>query len=246
MKKTYSLLILLCFSLNANSAIALTDTKPLIEPDTNLYTLKHKMIGTTLQSAIRLKEYYKYGFVSNQKSIHNREFSQSLSFNNGYSCLNTRSNSVLKAYQDTSSNVFSINQSSPIISITHNISFSDIFSISYTLGYQRSLIRMNRTKFGANKFLAFINPRLTTSRNRRIETYFQLKVGLIYDDKNLKSIKSNTICYLIPTNFKIYTGFTPLGVSMKLNQQINLNLEWSLWSYETINIGLKYNFKKID
>lgn len=105
---------------------------------------------------------------------------------------------------------------------------------------------MNRTKFGANKFLTFINPRLITSRNKWLETYFKLKVGIIYDDKNLKSIKSNTICYLIPTNLKVYTGFTPLGVSMKLSQHVKINFEWSLWSYETINFGIKYNFKKID
>ena len=92
--------------------------------------------------------------------------------------------------------------------------------------------------------MAFLNPRLTTFRNQKFETYFQLKVGVVYDDKKMDNIKSNTIYYLLPPNIKIYTGFTPFGLSYNVSNNIDVNFEWSLWSYETFNLGLKYNFKK--
>lgn len=250
MKNLNKLLIiaLLTFSNNSFSMHYSNSFYPLNEKDTsgvsNKIELQHLMAYTTKQSKSLLNEYYSYGYISNHKSIPQREYMQSFKISSGYSLYNTRSNIILKSYQDTSSNVFTFKQSSPIVSFTHNISKSNIFSFSYTLGYQRSVIEMNRKKFSSNKFLAFVNPRLTTMRKKRFETYFQLKIGVIYDDKKINDIKSSAIRYYLPPNFKLYTGFTPLGVTYNLSSNANLNFEWSVWSFETFSFGIKYNFKK--
>ena len=215
--------------------------------DTNIIasklSLQRHMIYNNLQSKQLLNDYYTFGYVKTKQDKPNREYPQSLKLSNGYSLVNTRSNIILKSYQDTSSNVFTFNQSTPIISFTHGLTTNSIFSLSYTIGYQKSEISMNKTKFASNKFVAFINPSLTIFRNSKIETYFQLKVGAVYDDKKMDRIESITIAYLLPGNLKFYTGFTPLGISVSLSNKIDFNFEWSLWSYETFGLGLKYNFK---
>ena len=68
----------------------------------------------------------------------------------------------------------------------------------------------------------------------------------MYDDKDYSKIKSNTIRFLLPSNFQVYTGFTPLGLSVKVSKHIDINAEWSVWSYEAFNFGVKYNFDKLN
>ena len=202
------------------------------------------MVNTDKESKLILTEYYDFGYIQIKKTLQERAYMKSFKISTGYSLGNTRSNYILKSYQDTTSNVFTFNQSLPVISFTYEIAASSRFSMSYSFSYHKSDIEMNRESFGSNKFILFVKPCLTTFRKNRFEGYFQLKIGAIYDDKKLINIESNTIRYLIPANFKIYTGFTPLGINFNASKTIDVNFEWSLWSYETFSFGLKYNFCK--
>jgi hypothetical protein len=208
---------------------------------TNVKQLKLIMTQNPKQSKLLVDD-----FTSNHnnKNLLQREYSQSFKISSGYSLSDSRSNNILKSYEDTSTNVFTFNQHTPVISFTHDIASSNIFSFSYTIGYQKSNIELNRQKFSENKIALFVNPRLTTYRNNRIETYSQLKIGLVLDDKNTSDIKSLSVRYLLSPKLKFYTGFTPIGISFNLSKTVAINFEWSIWSYESFNFGIKYNFNK--
>ena len=135
-------------------------------------------------------------------------------------------------------------QPSPVLTFTHNIALSNVFSISYSLGFQKSKLDLNRNEFSNLKVFAFINPRLITLTRKRFSFYSQLKIGVVYEDLKVDLLKSNAMTYFLPPHFKVYTGFTPIGLLFKLTDRLNLNSELSIWSFESINIGLNYSFNK--
>lgn len=238
--KKYYLLLILTISFGKKSFSNHT------ENDSLSYELKQKMSFDKKNISILKSELFQFSDFEQNKKITTRKYLQSISITNGYSASTNRSINYLTVYSDTSNNVITMYQPSPVISFTHNIALSNIFSLSYSLGYQKSKLDFNRKEFSNFKFFAFINPRLITLTRKRISFYSQLKIGIVYEDLQVELLKSRAMTYFLPPHFKVYTGFTPFGLMIKLTDRLNLNSELSIWSFESINIGLNYSFSKND
>ena len=214
------------------------------EKDSIFKTLEKKMHFDKGQIEQLKYDLFQPSDFEKDKSLSSRPYLQSITLSSGYSASSERSNQYLKIYSDTSRNTMSINKSSPVLTFSHDIALGNIFSLSYSLGYQQMDIDFNRSKYSSFKVFFFINPRLVLFNKKRLSGYSKLNIGVVYEDAKVEMLSSSAMTYFMPPHYKIYTGFTPIGLSLKLSNQLSLNSELSLWSFESINIGLKYSFRK--
>lgn len=130
------------------------------------------------------------------------------------------------------------------ISASHEIYLSQIFSFCYTAGIGQNNTWVNANRLSSFNASFFINPKLSYFRSRNVEGYVKLNIGGVYNNTDFGLIESEFLHRQLPPNFKLYTGFTPIGLNFRLTDNWWLNSELSLWSFETLSIGIKYKFGK--
>lgn len=171
-------------------------------------------------------------------------FRQTLTLSVGYSSIQQTTNKFIAYRQGEDEFSFGANYQQPLFKFKHEIYWGPIFSTAYSVGYGSNKVYMNDQQIASKNIMAFVHPKLNYFRSTKVEAYFQLNVGLVYNDMDISSITNETIARNVPSNFKMYTGFTPLGLNFLINERIALNTEFSLWSFETVSVGLKYKFNR--
>lgn len=135
--------------------------------------------------------------------------------------------------------VYSLEQFSPVFSFAHEFYLDEIFSLKYSLGYSHSELKRNSDPIQNHQANLFIHPKLNYFRRSRFEAYTQLNIGVMYNDLNKEKIENEALRRNLPSNWKMFTGFTPVGFNFRITDQLWFNTEVSLWSYESISCGLK-------
>lgn len=160
-----------------------------------------------------------------------------LKFGVGYSREQQYVNGLFKKF-DTEQ-IFEYQAFSPVYSLTHEIYMDEIFSMSYSLGFMNSEIKMADRPIQTYQANLFVHPKLNYFRSKRFEAYFQLNIGVVYNDLNKENIEHEALRKNLTPTFKLFTGFSPLGVNIRLTDRLWFNVEGSLWSYEAVSCGLK-------
>jgi hypothetical protein len=133
---------------------------------------------------------------------------------------------------------------SPVYSFSHEYYLDNVFSLSYCLGYVNSNVSLNNEKIQSSQVSLFVKPKLNIISRPKFEAYAQLNIGVVYHDMKMSRIESEGLVNQLPPNFKMYTGFTPIGFNFIISEQIWFNAEISLWSYEFANVGFKFKIKE--
>ncbi len=178
-------------------------------------------------------------FDSSLYSFYNRTYK----LNIGYSLNTMRENTFMQAYSDTSEHQFSKFESSPLISFSEDFVLDNLFSFSYTLGYQQNRTRYDYVEYKADLMMVSINPQLRVFYKYGIEYYVKLKLGYAYRNIN-EDILPDQIARLLPPKHQVFTGVTLAGINVFASPHWGANVELSLWSPETVNFGLTYRFLK--
>ncbi|HIP37388.1 MAG TPA: hypothetical protein EYG85_11090 [Crocinitomix sp.] len=173
--------------------------------------------------------------------IHNRM----IKFNVGISKEQIGLKETIVTYNDTSSNYFNYNLSSPVFSLSEEFVFNDRFSLGATIGYQYFDIDFNQKKYGTDLFFATINPQLSIFYRKGFEYYIKLRAGLVYRNSNFNELPLQTQRYF-PQKTNLITGVTLVGINFFINNKWSLNTELSIWATEIVNIGISYRFFRGD
>jgi len=140
-------------------------------------------------------------------------------------------------------NTFDYQDFSPIFSFAHEIYLENIFSLAYSIGYSKNEIRMNSELIQTFQGNLFVHPKLNYYRSKFVEAYFQLNIGLEYNNMDKTNIKNEGLKRNLTPTFKLFTGVTPIGLNFKLSKQVWFNVDVSILSYERISCGLKIKLK---
>ncbi len=193
-------------------------------------------------------EYYNSGAADSAAAhfrLHNkRHFGHALDVSTSYSLVTYRTNKLLSAYSDTNALRFNSDASIPALSIGQEFYFDRTFSIGYSAGYMTNSIYAGDELINSKHAFLFVRPKLNVYKCKWFEGYVQWNLGLVYNDLDLDHIPSEVIRRQLPANFKFYTGFTPLGINLRINDRIWSHFEYSLWSFETFKVGLKFKLNK--
>lgn len=173
-----------------------------------------------------------------QRAFYNHSFR----FATGYSLNTARMDASMKHYSDTSEHNFSVNNHTPIFSFSHTIAIDSCFTLGYTLAYANSDIYFDNIYYGSQFAYLSLNPQLHVYRSFNFEYYVKLKIGVSYEHNQLDMVPSERIQNLYPTGFHMFTGFTFAGINYLINDNLALNAELSIWSPESVNVGLSYRF----
>ncbi len=189
--------------------------------------------------AILLKITFVILTFSSISQVHNRV----LKLNVGYSGEQFSFSNTVDSFNDTSRvNQFNHKYALPAFSFSQEITLSQIFSISATVGYQYYNTKYNNSKYGSHNVFGTINPQLSVFYKRGFEMYLKLKFGMIYRNNRCTDLSLNTQRFL-PEKTNLITGFS-IGANYFMNNKWGVNTELSFWSPELINFGLTYRFFK--
>ncbi|MBD3638233.1 MAG: hypothetical protein HUJ25_12845 [Crocinitomicaceae bacterium] len=180
--------------------------------------------------------------IAHRANVYN--YKHVIKFSSGISTENFYVEQVLRDHRNPETESFIFPRVRPSLSFSHEIYLDEIMSLAYTIGYTRNNIKLNGANLQNQQAFVFIKPKLNFFRRKNIEGYMQLNVGLVYNDMNFDMIQNDQMRRLLPGNFKMYTGFTPIGLNFRLTDQLWANFEGSLWSFEALSVGLKYKLKK--
>lgn len=183
---------------------------------------------------------YEEEFDSSLYSFYNRTFK----IGTGVGLNTYRYERHMQFYSDTSEHQFKIQGHTPFFTFSEDIIIDNLFSIGYTIGYQYSNIKYDNQSFGTNLFFGAINPRLTIFHNRFFEYYIKMNVGIAYRDAKTDLLPL-TMQRILPEKYQLFTGVTIGGVNFFSGEHFGGNIEFSLWSPETVNVGLSYRFLKM-
>jgi hypothetical protein len=172
-------------------------------------------------------------------------YNHTLRFGTGYSINTARVDQAMYYFNDTSEHKFQISGHSPIVSFSHYMALDSTFSLGYSFGYSQSDIYYDNQSYGSKYFFLGVNPMLHIFRRYNFEYYVKLNIGLSYEHNNLDMVHSERLRNIFPTGFHMFTGFTFAGVNYLINDAMALNAEFSIWSQETVNIGLTYRFLNV-
>lgn len=175
-----------------------------------------------------------------QRAFYNHSFR----FGTGYSLNTARLDASMKHYSDTSEHNFVVKNHTPIFSLSHTIALDSCFTLGYTLAYANSEIYFDNSYYGSQFFYLSLNPQLHVWRSFNFEYYVKLKVGVSYEKNELAMVPSERIQNIYPTGFHMFTGFTFAGINYLINDNLALNAELSIWSPESVNVGISYRFFK--
>lgn len=175
-----------------------------------------------------------------QRAFYNHSFR----FSTGYSLNTARLDASMQHYNDTSEHKFVVKNHTPIFSLSHSIALDSCFTLGYTLAYANSEIYFDNSYYGSQFFYLSLNPQLHIYRSFNFEYYVKLKIGVSYEQNQLDMVPSERIQNIYPTGFHMFTGFTFAGVNYLINDNLALNAELSIWSPESVNVGLSYRFFK--
>ena len=166
-----------------------------------------------------------------------------LKFSIAYSSTICKTTNTISRFEGYSIN-FNYHTYDPVYSFSHEFYLDNIFSMSYSLGFVSSKMNLNNVKIQSKQAFLFVHPKLNILRRPNFEIYSQLNVGVVYNDMDRGKIKSETLRHFLPPTFKLYTGFTPIGINLRITDQIWLSSEASIWSYERFNVGIKFKLKE--
>lgn len=166
-------------------------------------------------------------------------YNHSFKLTSGASLKTVRMNNSMANYNDTSEHQFTVNGHSPIFSFTHEMAVDSTFGFSYTLGYSNSNILFDNEYYGTREFFISVNPHVFISRSYNFETFCRLKIGVSYSDNRLSENPSEMLKRIYVTGFQMFTGVA-FGVNYLFSDQLALSAELSLWSPETLNLGISY------
>lgn len=171
-------------------------------------------------------------------------YNHSFRFGTSYSINTLRLDNSMRYYSDTSEHNFNIVNHTPIFNFGHTIALDSTFSLGYSMGYSKSEIYFDNQYYGSQFFYFSLNPQLHLFRSFNFEYYVKLNIGVSYEQNGLDLVPSERIRNLYPTGFHMFTGFTFAGINYLINDNLALNAECSIWSSETVNVGLTYRFFK--
>lgn len=171
-------------------------------------------------------------------------FHQTAKVSFGYSSQMIRqNNALLHPYQEGKYSTTST-WLQPQFRLTHELYLGRLFSLAYSVGGGSNQTFVGEEQLSRFNLMAFAHPKLNYFRTKHVEGYIKLNVGMVYNDMNKELIDSESLRSQLSPNLKLYTGFTPIGLNVRLTEQLWMNSELSLWSFETFSVGLKYKFKK--
>ena len=168
-------------------------------------------------------------------------YNRTISFNVGWNSSSLKEAQVMNSYSDSADGQFKFGAIQPAYSVGMDFILGARFSLGFRGVYQQSLIQLDNVQYETKKMSFGIHPRLCVINSPKLDYYIQINVAYQYRDAN-RSLVSGTIKRLLPENHKVYTGVTLVGLNYKPHNNWGLNAEFSLFSYETISLGLTYRF----
>jgi hypothetical protein len=173
-----------------------------------------------------------------------KAFNHAFGFSTSYSMMTHRTNLILADYAATShARVEGLNVT-PSFSFSQEFYFDRTFSLGYSLGYMKNNLTMSGEVLNSKHAYLFVRPKLNVYKCDWFEGYVQFNLGLVYNDFDMKKIQLESVTRQLPPNVKFYTGFTPVGLNFRLTERIWTSFEYSLWSFETLNVGVKFKLGK--
>jgi len=189
-------------------------------------------------------EFYAPDTVEIYRPKEPKAFNHAFGFSTSYSMMTHRTNLLLANYDDTSSLRFEGLNVTPSFSFSQEFYFDKTFSLSYSLGYMKNNLAIGGKVLNSKHAYLFVRPRLNVYKCQWLQAYVQINLGLVYNDFDMTKIESEIVARQLPPNLKFYTGFTPIGLNFRLSDRIWTSLECSLWSFETVNVGIKFKLGK--
>ena len=171
-------------------------------------------------------------------------YNHSFRIGTGYSLNTTRMDNSMQTYTDTSEHTFNVAGHTPTFSLGYSCALDSTFTLGFTMAYASSEIYFDNQFYGSKFFYFSFNPQLHIFRSYNFEYYMKLKVGVSYERNHLDMVPSERIQNLYPTGFHMFTGVTIAGINYLINDNLALNTEISIWSPETVSMGLSYRFYK--
>lgn len=169
-------------------------------------------------------------------------YNHSMKLGVGYHLNTARVDNSMRQFNDTSEHHFNVVRHTPTFTFTHHLNIDTTFGVGYSFGFSSSEIYYNDIAYGSKFFFIGVHPILYALRTYNFEYYFKFNVGVWYEQNNLDQVHSEVIRRTYPTGFHMFTGFTFAGLNFLINDHFAINTEFSLWSQESVNIGLTYRF----
>ena len=131
----------------------------------------------------------------------------------------------------------------PFLSFDHSIYLGNRLSFDYSLGFSQNKTFLDENEILSKTMSIFLKPQIDVFKSKKLDFFASMNIGLVYYDINLDDVPDARVKRQLPQNFKCYTGFSPLGMRIKVSDKISIESIISMWSYESFSIGLKYHFK---
>ena len=178
-----------------------------------------------------------------RKDIPNK-YCQSIRLSSGISFQAMKTNMVLRNYADTSDQEIENDLCSPLLNISHSLQVGNRLLFEYQFSYGQNKIELNRNSLSTHVMSLFLKPTLDLVRKPKFSCFIALNFGVVYNDIKVHKIIDECLSRLMSPTYKLYTGFSPIGLRFNISSQMQISSNISFWSYETFSIGLQYKFCK--